>query len=81
MIKVLSVDGIPEYLPKNTLGNSHFDGDFFYFFESIKEKDKFYLELPEPAQEEIKKQDVSNIDIKSLTVNQVEDLKEILGLK
>jgi len=44
MIKVLSINGVPETTPEKIFG-SHFDGEFFYFFESEEEKADFYASI------------------------------------
>jgi hypothetical protein len=48
MIKVesIQINGVfsPVEITENKFG-SHFDGEFFYFFESEKEKSNFYLNL------------------------------------
>lgn len=44
MIKVLSINGVPETTPDKFFG-SHFDGEYFYFFESEEEKTDFYAAL------------------------------------
>ena len=44
MIKVLSINGVPETTPSNFFG-SHFDGEHFYFFESEEEKISFHASI------------------------------------
>jgi len=44
MIKVLSINGVPETTPDKLFG-SHFDGEHFYFFESEEEKTSFYASI------------------------------------
>ena len=44
MIKVLSINGVPEITPDKLFG-SHFDGEHFYFFESEEEKTIFYASI------------------------------------
>ena len=46
MIKVTHTNGIPEYTPPNF--GSHFDGEFFNFFESVEERESFMAALPPP---------------------------------
>lgn len=45
MIKVLSINGVPETTPEKFFG-SHFDGDYFYFFESEEDRISFFASLP-----------------------------------
>jgi len=44
MIKVEAINGAPSQTPIEFTG-SHFDGEYFYFFESEAEKDTFYNSL------------------------------------
>ena len=44
MIKVEAINGAPSQMPIEFTG-SHFDGEYFYFFESEAEKDTFYNSL------------------------------------
>lgn len=45
MIKALSINGVPETTPEKFFG-SHFDGDYFYFFESEEDRISFFASLP-----------------------------------
>jgi hypothetical protein len=45
MIKVNNIKGKPESIPDNYVGINS-DDKFFYFFETEKEKESFYAELP-----------------------------------
>lgn len=45
MIQVNSVNGSPQYVPANIV-SSHFNGTYFYFFESINERTTFLASLP-----------------------------------
>ena len=45
MIKVPNIKGSPESTPKKYIG-VHSDDDFYYFFETEKEKDNFYAGIP-----------------------------------
>jgi len=45
MIKVEAINGAPSITPTEFIG-SHFDGEYFYFFESEEDKDTFYASLP-----------------------------------
>lgn len=47
MIKIPHNNGSPEYIPENHYG-SHFDGEFFNFFETQQEADEYYANLPQP---------------------------------
>jgi hypothetical protein len=50
MIKVKHTNGIPEYTPPNF--GSYFDGEFFNFFETQEEADKYFASLPVPEKVE-----------------------------
>ncbi len=45
MIKVEAINGEPSVTPREFIG-SHFDGHYFYFFESEQERIDFFADLP-----------------------------------
>ena len=51
MIKVAHNNGSPLSIPKPNFG-SHFDGEFFHFFETQEESDAYFASLPVPEKVE-----------------------------
>lgn len=80
MIKVKNINGSPASNPKTKFG-VHSDSSYFYFFESNQERENFISSLPEQEVIEIKEKiDLSNIDIDSLTDEQIDKLKQRFGM-
>lgn len=79
MITVKAINGSPESIPVKHFGST-FDGSNFRFFESEQEKQNFYASLPQKQPQDPKKLDISNADIDTLTPDQINKLKIMLGL-
>ena len=52
MIKIKSINGSPENEPPEIRFGSHFDGEFFNFFETQEESDAYFASLPVPEKVE-----------------------------
>lgn len=66
MITIEAINGSPESIPAKHFGST-FDGVSFHFFESEQEKQNFYTSLPQSQPPQPQKQDISNIDVDTMT--------------
>ena len=73
MIKVKANNGVPESIPKTKFG-SNFDGEFFYFWESVDEEMAF-IDSTVREPEEPQKQDASMFDLDTLPDEEILKLK------
>lgn len=79
MIKVNNINGFPESKPEGEFVAVTNDNDFFYYFSTKDELQAYRDSLPKHV-EAPQKIDLSNIDIDSLTDDQILKLKQRIGL-
>lgn len=81
MITVKNINGSPESIPDVKIYGTHSDEQYFYFFTTEKEAEAHDKEVAASAvQAPPQPLNISQVDINTLTNEQIQQLKTRLGL-